>query len=163
MADSKGSLRNALFADGGGKATYQSIDFFHMIKPMLGKILKATAGFGSLVTVPHTIFFNGQFHNDTVKYHLILNDDRGREVWLSGCNCGYGGEGPSGTHELLQEVGLLSSDIDFSDSPVCTYDRIEWVLNPDGTVTVNAQNEHNATYAPKPHALKRIYAWLRAQ
>jgi hypothetical protein len=33
---------------------------------------------------------------------LILRDRQGAEVWLGGCNCGYGGEGPSGSQEVLR-------------------------------------------------------------
>lgn len=33
---------------------------------------------------------------------LILRDKDGKEMWLSGCNCGYGGTGPHGTAEILE-------------------------------------------------------------
>lgn len=33
--------------------------------------------------------------------HLIIKDINGQELWLGGCNCGYGGTGPHGSKQIL--------------------------------------------------------------
>jgi hypothetical protein len=33
---------------------------------------------------------------------LILIDNHGRELWLSGCQAGYGGTGPDGTWHVME-------------------------------------------------------------
>ncbi len=40
------------------------------------------------------------------EFHLILQDDRGKEWWFAGCSCGYGGEGVGGTHTILTLLGV---------------------------------------------------------
>jgi len=54
------------------------------------------------------IYVTDNKRKDTEKsYHFILRDDESeRETWLGGCNCGYGGTGPSATKEILQLVGI---------------------------------------------------------
>ncbi len=37
---------------------------------------------------------------------FVLRDKNGRELWLSGCNCGYGGEGPHGSITILEKLGF---------------------------------------------------------
>ena len=43
---------------------------------------------------------------DSDDWPLHIKDDVGNEMWLSGCTAGYGGEGPHGTHTILQECGF---------------------------------------------------------
>lgn len=33
---------------------------------------------------------------------LVIRDVDGKEIWLGGCNCGYGGTGPHGTADILK-------------------------------------------------------------
>lgn len=41
--------------------------------------------------------------------HMVLRDIHGKEMWLYGCNCGYGGEGPHGSMEILEKLGFEES------------------------------------------------------
>lgn len=43
---------------------------------------------------------------DCDDWPLRIKDVVGNEMWLSGCTSGYGGEGPHGTHTILQECGI---------------------------------------------------------
>ena len=43
------------------------------------------------------------------EYTLIIIGSEG-EIWLSGCNCGYGGTGPNGTRQILEELGVNPED-----------------------------------------------------
>lgn len=57
--------------------------------------------------VPDFYIFNDKREDTERSYHFILRDDEAeRETWLGGCNCGYGGSGPSATKEILQIVGI---------------------------------------------------------
>jgi hypothetical protein len=51
---------------------------------------------------------------------LVLRDADGAELWLGGCTCGYGGTGPSGSHEVLSDAGFPTeaSDVVFKHSLV---------------------------------------------
>lgn len=37
---------------------------------------------------------------------MVIHDSDGNEMWLPGCNCGYGGTGPHGSDEVLQLIGV---------------------------------------------------------
>jgi hypothetical protein len=39
---------------------------------------------------------------------MVLIDDRGHELWLSGALCGYSGEGPAGTEKILRTNAVRS-------------------------------------------------------
>ncbi|RFU70615.1 hypothetical protein D0469_05635 [Peribacillus saganii] len=57
--------------------------------------------------VPDIYVINDNREDTEKSYHLILRDDDAeRETWLGGCNCGYGGTGPSATKEILQIAGI---------------------------------------------------------
>lgn len=43
---------------------------------------------------------------------LVLQDAVGHQLWLSGCSCGYGGEGPSGSQTVLREAGFSKDAIE---------------------------------------------------
>lgn len=53
-------------------------------------------------------------HDSGFAYYptLVLRNDRGGEMRLSGCNCGYGGTGPLGTEEILRSEGFPEHLID---------------------------------------------------
>mgnify|MGYP001558152792 CR=1 FL=1 len=112
----------AIYKDTGHGVTIQSLMEFDKIRPILGRIVAADAGLEPLKT-------EARKESDieyTVEYNLILKDDRGNEVWLSGCNCGYGGTGPHGTYELLQKVGLIPQQTKFEDTPIPSQHRCHW-------------------------------------
>jgi hypothetical protein len=37
---------------------------------------------------------------------FIIKNKKGDELWLDGCNCGYGGEGPNGSKKILKDIGI---------------------------------------------------------
>jgi hypothetical protein len=76
--------------------------------------VKAEAGFDPLKT--ETRVCDGVPYR--AEYTLILTDEHGNQVWLSGCNIGYGGTGPHGTYELLREVGLIPKDLPFGETAI---------------------------------------------
>lgn len=41
-------------------------------------------------------------HNLIESPLFVIRDVNGKEIWLSGCNCGYGGTGPHGTASILR-------------------------------------------------------------
>jgi hypothetical protein len=43
--------------------------------------------------------------NVMIEYNLSIAGSKGC-VLLSGCNCGYGGEGPNGTRQILEYYGV---------------------------------------------------------
>jgi hypothetical protein len=43
---------------------------------------------------------------------LILVDVHDRELWLSGCQSGYGGLGPEGTRQILEAEGFSKAHLD---------------------------------------------------
>ena len=42
---------------------------------------------------------------------FVIRNHWGQELWLDGCNCGYGGEGPHGSEKILKDIGLPSNII----------------------------------------------------
>jgi hypothetical protein len=80
-----------LYDDGGG-ITRRSIDFWHDNKHKIGNV-------GML-----KVSFDSHIHNDK-EYNLVAMGNEGT-IFLSGCNCGYGGEGPHGTKQILIELGV---------------------------------------------------------
>lgn len=78
-----------LYKDRGARVTQLSLKYFEKNKNKLGKIWKIEVGFEPI--------------RKTAKrnYNMVLKGTKG-EMWLSGCNCGYGGEGPHGTAKILE-------------------------------------------------------------
>lgn len=57
--------------------------------------------------------------------YFVLRDITGKELWLGGCNCGYGGVGPNGSAAILRylrDEGTLD-DIHFSDDAI---EELKW-------------------------------------
>lgn len=59
--------------------------------------------------------------------HFIIRDINGQEMWLGGCNCGYSGEGPSGSKAILKKIGLPEEVIDL----IPYYRTINIFINQD--------------------------------
>ncbi len=79
-----------ILKDKGDGITEESLEFFWDNRKKLGEITEVK-------------MFN---HRDEL-YPLRLKDINRNEIWLSGCNAGFCGEGPSGTLRLLEELDLL--------------------------------------------------------
>lgn len=78
----------------------------------------------------------GELQDITVP-HMIIRDSDGREMWLGGCNCGYGGEGPHGSESVLEYLGLSSELIE----PIFTHDVVQYYRTPSGW-DINARPSH---------------------
>jgi len=112
----------AIFKDSGAGSTDISLKYWKRVKARLGRIIRADASFEPLIKEPRT--WNGIPY--MAEYNLILIDDRGNEVRLSGCNCGYGGTGPHGTFEILKDAGLLDQNADFNESGIADQKHATW-------------------------------------
>jgi len=108
-----------IFKDDGHGVTDLSLKFFREVKGNIGTIIEAEASQEPLRTERDKDGY-------LTEYNLILADSEGNEIWLSGCNCGYGGTGPHGTFEILKEVGLLSQDCAFEDSSIPDLKHCAW-------------------------------------
>lgn len=62
--------------------------------------------------------------------NFIIRDVKGNEMWLCGCNCGYGGRGPRGSKEILKELGFSENILDL----VPYYKVINIFINEDNSV-----------------------------
>ncbi|BAU28240.1 helix-turn-helix protein [Aneurinibacillus soli] len=133
------SMAPELFDRSG--STYDSIDFFRENRHKLGQIVHAYAFFNPIDAaihnfyVPSQHFKRGVFLNIETP-HLVLVDTEGNEMWISGCNCGYGGTGPHGSQTVLQECGFPQKEID----NIFRYRVVKLFKDPDGNVDVHVAN-----------------------
>ena len=80
------------YSDQGTGVTRDSLAFFREHRHRLGEIVEAS------------IRFPG-FDDPHDPYLMVLRDDNGDEMLLSGCTAGYPGEGPRGAMQVLVESG----------------------------------------------------------
>ena len=78
--------------DHGNGITRDSLQFFREHRHQLGDIVEASVRFPG-------------FEDPYDPYLMVLRDDRGDEMLLSGCTSGYAGEGPRGAMQVLVEAG----------------------------------------------------------
>lgn len=87
--------------DDGGGVTRTSLDFWHKNKDKLGLIIGIEASAEAL----HKENRTERGLTYPIEYNVIIHGYNG-DMLLSGCNCGYGGEGPNGTAKILAELGV---------------------------------------------------------
>lgn len=80
--------------------------------------------------------------------HMIIRDITGKELWLGGCNCGYGGEGPHGSISILKKLRedshIIINDKDIEE---IKYNRIVKLFkDPDGSFEFIAHNSLVESY-----------------
>lgn len=80
------------YIDTGNGVTRDSIAFFREHRHRLNRIVEASVRFPG-------------FDDPHDPYLMVLRDDRGDEMLLSGCTAGYPGEGPRGAMQVLVESG----------------------------------------------------------
>lgn len=87
--------------DGGHGVTKKSLEFWSFNRSRIGKITHIEVSREALRQD------DKKYEDITYKvdYTLIAHGEKG-EIWLSGCNCGYSGEGPNGTARILAEFGF---------------------------------------------------------
>ena len=90
-----------LLKDDGGGITVRSLQFWNENKDKVGLIIGLEASVDAIHTENRTE--NGITY--PVEYNCKIYGYLG-DILLSGCNCGYGGEGPNGTAKILAELGL---------------------------------------------------------
>jgi hypothetical protein len=95
--------------DFSGGITDKSLRFFKEHAGEFGEFVEALAFkedhdallYGFADAWPAEPSQDPQFRRPAVA-RLILRDRHGAELWLSGCSCGYDGEGPRGSQEVLR-------------------------------------------------------------
>lgn len=83
--------------DDGSGVTRDSVRFFRDNRERLGPIVSAAVRFPG-------------FGDPFDPYLLVLRDDAGNEMRLSGCTTGYAGEGPRATMQILVDEGFLAAE-----------------------------------------------------
>ena len=85
--------------DGGHGITEESLRFWNENKNKIGVVKFAAVTEMPLYTEKAP---DGDYK---LEYNMAIHGKSG-SIYLSGCNCGYGGTGPHGTAKILAELGL---------------------------------------------------------
>ena len=88
--------------DDGGGITERSLKFWNENKSKIGKVTHVEVSEEGLQTEDRKSESGITY---PVEYNTMITGTQG-SILLSGCNCGYGGEGPNGTAKILAELGL---------------------------------------------------------
>jgi len=99
-------MNSKLLYDGGGGVTQASLKFFREHKRYLGRVIAVACG---------------EIPNGSGNWRTVITGTLGIII-LSGCSCGYAGEGPHGLYEILQELGFEGRP--FGQTDISTLDRI---------------------------------------
>jgi len=91
-----------ILKDSGGGITRESLEFWNQNKSKIGLPIRLEASFEGLHTEDRKTDSGITY---PVEYNCVIHGYLG-DILLSGCNCGYGGEGPNGTARILAELGL---------------------------------------------------------
>lgn len=118
--------------------------------------------------IPSSLEKYGELEH-VINPYFVARDINGREIWLSGCNAGYGGEGPHGSYTILKELGFDDqiANLVFSNSVVNLFRYLEsknwgtrasegsfkeWDIN-SGDATVYLFRGSNLVLVQEPHWL----------
>ena len=93
---------------GSSRRTYEA---FQRYRAELGTIMSVNVYFWDMDAVQAGYYLpsNRLAHGDLCHVSvptLILRGHDGQELWLNGANCGYGGEGPRTTGDILADCGV---------------------------------------------------------
>lgn len=102
------------YYDCGEKVTNLSLQFFRKTKEKIGKPLK----------IECVYLRKGR----PIVYNTRIGGTDG-EILLSGCNCGYSGEGPYGLYQILWELDVETRR--YEESPIVAHDRIVYTYVED--------------------------------
>jgi len=90
-----------ILKDNGHGITRNSLDFWRANKDKIGPVLS--------VEVRDDLYVEQSPEGYPLEYPCAIYGTDGI-IFLSGCTCGYGGEGPSGTAKVLEDIGVLPED-----------------------------------------------------
>ncbi|MBJ8031922.1 hypothetical protein [Bacillus cereus group sp. N21] len=69
--------------------------------------------------------------------NFVLRDRTGKEMWFSNLNCGYGGEGPSGSSTVIQSLGI---DPELAEIVRQSHDTVKYFRDENGEFEVYCNN-----------------------
>jgi hypothetical protein len=95
-----------ILSDGGASSTIESLRFWEDNRTDFGTFIEAYVFYSeaSSLMAGRLIPVRGSTRTDAPT--LVVVDERGDELWLSACSCGYEGTGPTGTADLLLREGF---------------------------------------------------------
>lgn len=128
-------------------STNKSINFFENNRDKLGEISAIFIYFDEY----DAALDNFYIPSEDEKYgelqfidspHMVIRDTNGQEIWLGGCNCGYGGEGPHGSIHILEKMKKEKDIIlDKKELDEIKYNRIVKIFKEsDGTFEIIAHD-----------------------
>lgn len=137
--------QNILFCNA---STSSCLDFYENHRNHLGDIATVTVFFeefdsiirGNFQQLEENAMLPGFYY--LVAPSMIIRDFEGKEIWLSGCNCGYQGEGPRGSIRILQQIGI---DKDLSEK-VYSNDILHYYFDEDCGWKVKCEFSHVRNY-----------------
>lgn len=129
--------------------TRGSLAYYREHKHELGNVIAIYIFFNDIDAAINNFYIpSDQYYYENLRYcespHMILRDNNGKEMWLGGCNCGYGGEGPHGSAKILRDLrenGTLSKE-QFTD------EYIERLINYR-VITMYQDDEESNTWVIK--------------
>lgn len=118
------------FFDNSG-TTRKALKYFYEHKDLMGEVSEIYIYFDEIDAVLDNFYINsgrvyGELYDLDIP-HLVLKDKNGEELWLGGCNCGYGGEGPHGSKEILKNYILDEELINL----IFTYRVVKFIKDDD--------------------------------
>lgn len=127
--DDKFNIASVPIYDYSG-STRKSINFFKENRKNIGEIIAIFVYFEEYDAAMDSFYIpseNERYGDLRIinAPHMVIRDISGREIWLGGCNSGYGGEGPHGTIRILNML-KKSGDLNISEDDIekVLYNRI---------------------------------------
>lgn len=130
--------------------TNDSLEFYKIYRPGFGPVNEA------IVIADDTDGIErgyGPYGDRPSSPTLILRNLDGDEMWLSGCCCGYGGEGPSGTERILHAEGFHESLIGL----VRTHGVLHVVRDSAAPIEAIPASRNAITSGPLRRGLQRLF------
>lgn len=144
-----------IVTDDGSCVTQQSAQTFSDNRRLFGVFVEARVYHG-----PDGALLDGRFSNWQTDLPdapaMVLVDERGNELWLSGTPCGHNGQGPSGAEKILLQEGFGDAAKTVRDK---RFVRVILRKGSDGTVNSELTERNQALWDGNG----RIVRWLWRQ
>lgn len=142
--------------------TQKCLKFFEDNIDKMGEIQSIFIFFDSIDAVLNNFYLpSEQVRYGELKYiqvpHFILRDTEGKEMWLSGCNAGYGGEGPNGSRRILNMLDQYGFS-QFSDL-VYQYKIIKIFRDSEGNMDKVTSKEESVKSPGMLNDKATMYFW----